>query len=323
MAEAYNWNRPDVCGFYRTAVYYVAFNKDIKNTPRSRAPSLETSIFSITAVNNQSLTHSVVGTSIGPEIAESLPESTGDSGFASISSRSHSLTNFDFEEDISLVIDNNASLNFSPEEAIQSTPKVKLISPEKRKPETKVCFEDLKDLFGNQFGASKLDYNRFQKNLNRFRNVNKHWARDRAADRDIYYDHFSPKNWEKLSAVEKQKHQLHCEECNIAHSAFQALFPSSSPSFKKILEQNPMNIVPLSRKRKANMDALTNSIYTKLDPIYLKHYGKDFKSAVVENRELKLQRKPTHVENNRMRSKTTRAVKENIENSNLATAIDR
>ena len=93
----------------------------------------------------------------------------------------------------------------------------------------------LKTFFGRYFHVEKLEYKTFSKNINRFINKNKDWAREQNQEKNKYYSHFSPSNWAKLSTQAKNKHNTLCTECNIniIHNPFHSLYPSKSMRFAK------------------------------------------------------------------------------------------
>ena len=59
-------------------------------------------------------------------------------------------------------------------------------------------FTQLVELFGTYYD---VQYNLFKKNIQRFKDANKKY---------VYYEFFSPVNWQKLQYTEKVKHTKFC-----------------------------------------------------------------------------------------------------------------
>ena len=66
-------------------------------------------------------------------------------------------------------------------------------------------FTGLQQLFGNYYDCHELQYNIFKKNIHRFKDANKKWSRANAEKKNIYYNLFSPVNWQNLLDSEKNK----------------------------------------------------------------------------------------------------------------------
>ena len=132
---------------------------------------------------------------------------------------------------------------------------------------------DIKDIFGDHFGASDLDFKKISKNIKRFLDNNAKWGRTGgASDKIKYYDFFSPENWKKLDADSKGKHTISCNECNDSFQEIHAKFPSSARAFSADRMKNPERAKVVESRKRPRVDCknITNDLGNALDDSFSK-----------------------------------------------------
>ena len=183
---------------------------------------------------------------------------------------------------------------------------------------------DLKSLFNGVFDIETIDFKILQKRSSKLlQKINKEWKKKKNNSFETYFDKFCPKEWVKLSDLDKAKHQINCEHCLKTNPIIVSLFPVKSKSVQEAVLKNPVNMTPKSKKQKldkgavACMDevvgninsAMKSSFNVTFDTLYCKKNNLIVKPTKEEKRSLK-------------RSHYKEAVNE-IEEKLKKTAIDR
>ena len=294
----YSFCDPNLCGYFRAAIYFVAINTELIKTE-------------------------CIKENFHPFERKTVADKD-DSGYLSNDTSSY-LNNLDVEEDISLIVENTLTDSFLevPIESFQSTPKVKLTADAGQVP-LKEGFIKLQELFGNHFEANSLQYNLFIKNINRFKNTNKQWSRVHAKNKQKYYNVFSPANWLKLTDNEKKRHTRNCEECLVSHVEIQAFFPSNTRRFKNKRDENifhALNNINIHSKKP--LQEVTNTIYSKINSVYEKKMGISFAEGLTKTKELNLQMKPTPYQKKKQKRDIERNFKTQQQHILNNTVVDR
>ena len=151
-----------------------------------------------------------------------------------------------------------------------------------------------------------------------------HFKRWKTSEREKYIEHFSPKNWEKLTEHEKRQHcRSQCKACDVHHFSFQSLFPmwgcktnslTSDDIYKKInsrvLKASSAGNVKVTKKA---LKAATKEVYEKINAPFEKTFGVTFVVAQTSLPELNVQVKKSRVELKREMRNKSRAEKKNIQ----------
>ena len=129
---------------------------------------------------------------------------------------------------------------------------------------------DMKNIFRENYDVHELDFEKLKKNIKRFLDLNTKWGKNRSrVDKNQYYEHFSPGNWQKLDDVTKIKHTISCEECNISSHEIQAKFPSTARAFTTDRNKNSEHVdTDLEKSKNQGSEKckeLTNDLHNFLD----------------------------------------------------------
>ena len=91
---------------------------------------------------------------------------------------------------------------------------------------------DIKNIFGNHFDMSDLDFTKLKKNKDRFLGIITKWGKNRTrADKELYFKTFSVVNWLALNEDVQVKHSISCSECEASYLEIHVKFPANSPTY--------------------------------------------------------------------------------------------
>ena len=141
--------------------------------------------------------------------------------------------------------------------------------------------------------------------------------------KNIYYNLFSPVNWQNLLDSEKTKHKKFCDECAVKNFEIQSIFPSTSIRFSNTRKENVARVVQPMKKQQRKSLECTSSIYNTLNSGFEKKFGIPFSEALTTIPETKLQLKPTHQEKRKEKRTLVRTVKVNLQHDFNYTEVDR
>ena len=185
---------------------------------------------------------------------------------------------------------------------------------------------DLKDIFAGHYNIQLLDLEKLMKIKNRFLDVNKKWGKNRnRQDKKTYYNYFSTVNWIKLDAIIKQKHTLHCEECNKSCQEIHTKFPSTAPKYEKDRNGNISatvnQIVKSHKESRGACKELTKNINNVLNDSFKNHFGISFQESYQKC--YKFEKKMTPEEKRNLKCAIIREAVSEINEDNVSTAVDR
>ena len=144
-------------------------------------------------------------------------------------------------------------------------------------------FLDMQNLFVNHFDILQLNLKNLKKNISRFHDLNKQWARNNNEAKEEYYDSFSPQKWVKLTKTEQNNHTLFCKECQKTYCHITAKFPSKANLYEDARKENPIllakSLKKQVKKEKNTLKIATNKVCQEMNSGFISTYGVSFEES--------------------------------------------
>ena len=132
---------------------------------------------------------------------------------------------------------------------------------------------DFKQIFGNNFDATNLDFNKIKKHKERFLNLITKWSKNhKREEKELYFRTFSVTKWIELNDDIKGKHNTSCTECETSFLEVHTMFPSNQKlyctekqRFATLLEKSKNgNFKEVCEKLKNGMKRLLDESFSSI-----------------------------------------------------------
>ena len=185
--------------------------------------------------------------------------------------------------------------------------------------------DEMKKIFGSQFNANELEFEKLKKIKSKFLKYNADWGRNRHRNnKNDYYDYFATKNWLNLPDKVKCKHSLCCKKCPTASYEMFSKYPTLYDNYleeTKMISEFAEKIVSSKRKSRADCKVLTKNLISVLDKSFKIHFGISFKDSFQKCFNFVSKKSPN--EKRTEKRKIIKSAFNSVQKSNESTSVDR